>query len=186
MQAGQRVRAGDTLGLVGNTGNARNTNPHLHFGVYRSGQGAVDPLPFVRRASTPAPLPDGADRRGEFVRLRAASQLHPTPTAQGQPAVVSLLPQVPLLVLGQQGRTLRVQTPGGTVGYVLAQAVVEASAKPLRRVLLPNATELRSWPGAEAPAGGALAARTTAVVLGQAEGYSLLLGAQGETGWALL
>ena len=186
VQAGQRVRAGDTLGLVGNTGNARTTNPHLHFGVYRSGLGAVDPLPFVRRASAVAPLPTGPDRRGEFVRLRAASQLHATPTANDQLAVVSLRPQLPLLVLGQQGSTLRVQTPAGEVGYVLAQAVVGASAKPLRRLVLPRATELRSWPGAEAPAEGALAARTAAVVLGQAEGYSLLLGAQGETGWALL
>ena len=44
--SGQRVRAGDTLGLVGNTGNARSTPPHLHFGVYASG-GAVDPDPFI-------------------------------------------------------------------------------------------------------------------------------------------
>jgi peptidoglycan LD-endopeptidase LytH len=43
---GQRVRVGDTVGLVGNTGNARNTPAHLHFGIYGMG-GAVDPLPFV-------------------------------------------------------------------------------------------------------------------------------------------
>src|SRR5690606_38743138 len=30
----QRVNPGDTLGLVGNTGNARTTAPHLHFGIY--------------------------------------------------------------------------------------------------------------------------------------------------------
>ncbi|HEX2533516.1 MAG TPA: M23 family metallopeptidase, partial [Chitinophagaceae bacterium] len=34
---GQRVQAGDTVGLVGNTGNARTTPPHLHFGIYASG-----------------------------------------------------------------------------------------------------------------------------------------------------
>ena len=45
---GQRVEAGDTLGLVGNTGNARTTPSHLHFGIYATG-GAVDPLPFVNR-----------------------------------------------------------------------------------------------------------------------------------------
>lgn len=44
--AGQRVEAGDTLGLVGNTGNAVGTPPHLHFGIYGRG-GAVDPSPFV-------------------------------------------------------------------------------------------------------------------------------------------
>ncbi|GAA3961296.1 M23 family metallopeptidase [Hymenobacter antarcticus] len=190
VQAGQRVRAGDTLGLVGNTGNARTTAPHLHFGVYRSGQGAVDPLPFVRRASAVAPLPGGSDRRGEFVRLRAASRLRTTVVTTdivARLANESLLPtDVPLLVVGQQGSTLRVQTPAGEVGYVAAQAVVGAQAKPLRRVVLPSATELRGWPGTTAPAFGALAAQTAAVVLGQANGYSLVRGTQGETGWALL
>ncbi|RYY89822.1 MAG: M23 family metallopeptidase [Chitinophagaceae bacterium] len=53
VQPGQRVKAGDTLGLVGNTGNARNTPPHLHFGVYGF-KGAVDPYPFINRSSAEA------------------------------------------------------------------------------------------------------------------------------------
>lgn len=44
---GQRVARGDTLGRVGNTGNARSTPPHLHFGLYA--RGALDPYPFVAR-----------------------------------------------------------------------------------------------------------------------------------------
>ena len=44
---GQVVQAGDVLGYVGNTGNARTTPPHLHFGIYARGDGPVDPLPFV-------------------------------------------------------------------------------------------------------------------------------------------
>lgn len=42
-----RVKTGDTLGYVGNTGNARTTPPHLHFGIYKSYRGAIDPLNFV-------------------------------------------------------------------------------------------------------------------------------------------
>lgn len=51
-EPGARVAAGDTLGTVGNTGNAATTPPHLHFGVYGRG-GAVDPEPFLvgRRAA---------------------------------------------------------------------------------------------------------------------------------------
>ncbi|MEO5947042.1 MAG: M23 family metallopeptidase [Chitinophagaceae bacterium] len=45
---GQRVNAGDTIGLVGNTGNAITTGPHLHFGIYTGG-GALDPYPFVNK-----------------------------------------------------------------------------------------------------------------------------------------
>ena len=45
---GKRVHLGDTLGFVGNTGNARTTGTHLHFGIYESGTRAIDPLPFIR------------------------------------------------------------------------------------------------------------------------------------------
>jgi len=44
---GARVRAGDVLGTVGNTGNARTTPPHLHFGIYQRGRGAIDPYWFI-------------------------------------------------------------------------------------------------------------------------------------------
>jgi murein DD-endopeptidase MepM/ murein hydrolase activator NlpD len=44
---GQRVEAGDVIGYVGTTGNARGTAPHLHFGIYATGEGAIDPLPWV-------------------------------------------------------------------------------------------------------------------------------------------
>lgn len=50
VQQGNRVKKGDIIGAVGNTGNAVNTPPHLHFGVYTMG-GAVDPLLFIRKQS---------------------------------------------------------------------------------------------------------------------------------------
>jgi murein DD-endopeptidase MepM/ murein hydrolase activator NlpD len=43
----QVVKAGDVLGYVGNTGNARNMPSHLHFGVYRWGREPIDPLPLL-------------------------------------------------------------------------------------------------------------------------------------------
>ena len=58
VRQGQQVQTGDTLGLTGNTGNARNTVSHLHFGIY-TGSGAVDPLPFVSPDRPAAPEPRG-------------------------------------------------------------------------------------------------------------------------------
>lgn len=52
-RTGTKVSVGDTLGLVGNTGNARTTQPHLHFGIYESGTGAINPLPFIKRTEIP-------------------------------------------------------------------------------------------------------------------------------------
>lgn len=48
---GMSVSPGDTLGLVGNTGNARTTPPHLHFGIYN--RGAVNPLHYVYQIEKP-------------------------------------------------------------------------------------------------------------------------------------
>jgi len=56
VEEGQQVRKGDTLGLVGNTGNAKTTPPHLHFGIYAYG-GPIDPLPFVNKTVKTAPAP---------------------------------------------------------------------------------------------------------------------------------
>jgi peptidoglycan LD-endopeptidase LytH len=47
VRARQPVKAGDVLGYVGNTGNARNVPSHLHFGVYRWGKKPIDPLPLL-------------------------------------------------------------------------------------------------------------------------------------------
>jgi peptidoglycan LD-endopeptidase LytH len=43
----QRVKVGDVLGYVGNTGNATDMPSHLHFGVYRWGREPIDPLPLL-------------------------------------------------------------------------------------------------------------------------------------------
>ena len=48
VEAGDWVEAGDIVGRVGNTGNARTTPPHLHFAIYADGQGPIDPDPFLR------------------------------------------------------------------------------------------------------------------------------------------
>lgn len=44
---GDWIRAGAVLGFVGNSGNARTTPPHLHYGIYLNGQGAINPYPYL-------------------------------------------------------------------------------------------------------------------------------------------
>lgn len=53
LEEGDWVTPQTLLGYVGNTGNARGTPPHLHFGIYEGGREtcdyrALDPLPLLR------------------------------------------------------------------------------------------------------------------------------------------
>jgi murein DD-endopeptidase MepM/ murein hydrolase activator NlpD len=48
---GERVEAGTPLGVVGDTGNAKGTPPHLHYGIYDL-HGAHNPWPLLQ-ASAP-------------------------------------------------------------------------------------------------------------------------------------
>jgi murein DD-endopeptidase MepM/ murein hydrolase activator NlpD len=48
IQRGQLVAPGDVLGYVGNTGNAKGTPPHLHYGIYDGG--AINPYDLLMAA----------------------------------------------------------------------------------------------------------------------------------------
>ena len=50
LNVGDYVHKGDLIGYVGNTGNARHTAPHLHYGIYLNGKGrgAVNPYSYLR------------------------------------------------------------------------------------------------------------------------------------------
>lgn len=73
VREGQQVKKGEVLGTVGNTGNAKHTPSHLHFGVYTS-SGPIDPLPFVQQ-TTKNPAAVASKPLNNYLRLTKTQKL---------------------------------------------------------------------------------------------------------------
>jgi murein DD-endopeptidase MepM/ murein hydrolase activator NlpD len=74
---GDWVEVGTVLGYVGDTGNAKGTPTHLHYGVYVQGA-ATNPYPLLvptalRRPPPPARAPSAPPRRRRGARHRSAA-----------------------------------------------------------------------------------------------------------------
>jgi murein DD-endopeptidase MepM/ murein hydrolase activator NlpD len=178
---GMEVERGTLLGYVGNTGNARTTPPHLHFGVYS--RGAVDPWYYLFEPSQT--LPDRSaplEYIGDWTRtVNAGIRLREGPSSRAE-VVAELEESTPLRVLAAAGSWYRVRLPDGGAGFVAAR-LTEAVAEPLRRQFVEYASELVSAPSPVAPVMEDIEAGTEVAVLGTYEGFLYVQAEDGSTGW---
>ncbi|MEM1357738.1 MAG: peptidoglycan DD-metalloendopeptidase family protein [Bacteroidota bacterium] len=115
---GQRVWRGDVVGTVGNTGNARTTPPHLHFGIYANA--AIDPYPFLQRPDALPASPSYSLREAAAslsVPRSGNHYLRISPERDGT-VIRQLRNGEAVTGLGATGRFYRVQTAAGELGYV--------------------------------------------------------------------
>jgi len=120
---GKIVKSGDTLGLIGNTGNARFTPPHLHFGIYAPGEGAINPYPFIKDDYTPLPgLETYTFSPGQLVRIKTNIDLKLNPYNTST-SMLQLKKHTPLEILAWTNSFLRVVLPDRITGFVKASSV---------------------------------------------------------------
>lgn len=179
---GARVRRGDPLGTVGNTGNAITTSPHLHFGIYKFARGAIDPLPLVGRkksVNTYAPPPvELAPRwlsiKAEKANLRSGPSLKTT-------AVTSLMRAELVQVDSVAGDWLRVTTRKGTKGFI-ARRLTEVPSK--SELTLTENYVAFSLPDDSAPVVGHFSAGDVLPTLGQFGSFARVKMPGGVYAWA--
>ena len=160
---GQRVKLGDTIGLVGNTGNAATTSPHLHFGIYTA-VGAVDPLPFIRQKIQEAP-----DVRATASRL--ANPLRTTTLLKT--ANRSYTDNAVVFPLAVSERTYRVVLPDGALAEVATSALQPVETA-LRQVKIKRDAFLLESPKEGAPKKNEVVEGTAVKILGYFGDYSFV------------
>lgn len=124
VSTGERVAPGDTLGLVGNTGNARTTPPHLHFGIYQNGP--HNPWPFV---FSPTIQPSAIQVQEEFfgtwrgtsdVAQASRINLLKQPSSRSE-TLLRFSPSIQMHIIGGTGTFYHVRLPDRTEGYISAR-----------------------------------------------------------------
>jgi murein DD-endopeptidase MepM/ murein hydrolase activator NlpD len=116
-EGSKRVVAGEVLGYVGNTGNARTTPPHLHFGMYRTFAGAQDPVPYLQSQRLEVSTPSRLD--AHYIETTASAlNLRAAPRIDGENVVTTLPANTIARAVARSGRWLRVRTVEGDEGWI--------------------------------------------------------------------
>jgi murein DD-endopeptidase MepM/ murein hydrolase activator NlpD len=180
---GQQVVPGDTLGLIGNTGNAKHTSPHLHFGIYTS-TGAVDPYPFVNPVITPTQkITSALSFLNNTVRSVGKAGIYSSAEGGSKTLLKQLETGTVMDVYAANGSWYTVKLPDEELGFISAKQVVMID-KPLRKHRVTSTFQnVYDQPDSLAAVKFKLQAGKTVAVLGSFQDYYLIADEQQQQGW---
>lgn len=122
VRSGQYVSAGDTIGLIGNTGNAVTTPPHLHFGIYGA-RGAVDPFPFINSdRGEPKEVTADTSRLTEYGSTTANASLHESASTDSD-RLIGLSAGTVVKLIAASGPFYKVLLPSDQQGYIASSLI---------------------------------------------------------------
>jgi peptidoglycan LD-endopeptidase LytH len=184
VRSGQRVEIGDTLGLVGNTGNAITTAPHLHFGIYGGGRGAVDPFHFLNTAAELQAL-NLADSLniGSYGRIKGnTANIRLAPSTKSD-IVRTLTRNAVFEIEGKTKDWVRVSLPDNQKAFIFHNLIEPAESALGSQTITENAQLSERW-GSPHTFDGALA-NEEAESIGHFEDQQLLRMSSGRYLWQL-
>lgn len=169
VQEGQRVKTGDVVGLVGNTGNAKNTVPHLHLGIYTNA-GPIDPLAFVdKNPAEPKPIAGSDKYFDKWVRTQKNVTVQVSPTSSN--TVFQLRAGDVFRIKAAAANWYKIMLPDGREGFINYEQVTTTA---LRKQKIPANTRILDSPFINAPAIITMGSDNEAEVKGMFNNYMLI------------
>lgn len=170
VKTGQKIKAGEQIGLVGNTGNAKNTIPHLHYGIYTN-NGAIDPLAFIdTKRSEPKNITAPAKNINSWMHTIAKGMVTAGPSATSE-IVGQTLNGDAVFVESATDKFYRILLPDGVRGYLPANLV---SALSYKKITASTHTRLLDQPGTNAAAKTTIPKGTSMNIIGNYFEFSLV------------
>jgi murein DD-endopeptidase MepM/ murein hydrolase activator NlpD len=177
------VEPGQVIGTVGNTGNARTTPPHLHFGTYEIGYGPIDPVDYITQPNGEiSPLTADLEALGHWMRAQVLPLDVNISYDLSSERIASLDLHFPIKVLAASGNRYRVLLPDNRSGYVLADRV-ESSNETLEQQTTSFPKNIREAPREDAATVESIDAGEEFSVLAKYEEFWLVKTQQGSKGW---
>ena len=180
------VEPGQRIGTVGNTGNARRTPPHLHFGIYLRGEGPVDPVNFIKKTNAiPEKITADLNVLGQWARSHRSLTTLKASASSRSLEITRLKPYSVVKVRAVSGSTFRVLLPDGLSGYVPSRSI-ESITQSLAVQHADWDQEIRAAPMEQAAVVEKIDGGEEFAVLGHHAGYILIRTQSESVGWLLI
>jgi murein DD-endopeptidase MepM/ murein hydrolase activator NlpD len=185
VEPGAYVEEGQRIGTVGNTGNAKRTPPHLHFGIYARGEGPIDPYHFITKTdSTPGKIVADLAMLGQWTRSNSLSAFLKSLPDSRSSDLARLDKFSVMKVLAAAGAMYRVLLPDGRTGYIRARSV-ESAQKMLETQQAKVSRMVQDTPVENAAVVDEIKAGEEFSILGKFEAFFLVRTSRDRMGWML-